>query len=298
MSGELDFLFNLLINGLLIGSVYSLICLSMVLIYKGSKVLNLAQGELLMLGGYLSYFFAVTFHLHFLLALFATMLTMSALGLLIERTILRPMIGENIIAVIMITLGLASVLNGVAGIFGGPDTRTLPQFFKGEAVVIGTFHLSRFYLATIGTTFLLVVLFFFFFKYSIYGIALRAAASDQLATMSMGISVKRIFGLCWAIAAFLSAFTGVMIGTINGINLGISMYGMLAFAPIILGGVDSIGGAILASFIIGIIESLSQGYLSSYVAGSIKEVTAFTIILVFMLFRPYGLFGTEEIERI
>lgn len=298
MSDELGFFVNLIINGLLVGSVYSLICLSMVLIYKGSKVLNLAQGELLMLAGYFSYLFVVTFHLHFLLAILLTMIVMSGIGLLIERITLRPMIGESFIAVIMITLGLASVLNGLAGIIWGPDTRALPQFFKGEGLVIGTFHLSSFYLATIGATLGLVILFFFFFKYSIYGIALRATASDQLATMSMGISVKRIFGLCWAIAAFLSAFTGVMIGTINGINLTISVYGMLAFAPIILGGVDSIGGAILASFIIGVIESLSQGYLSSYVAGSIKEVTAFTIILVFMLFRPYGLFGTEEIERI
>lgn len=298
MNIELEFFISLVINGLLVGSVYSLICLSMVLIYKGSKILNLAQGELIMLAAYLSYFFASRFRLHLLLALVATMLAMSVIGILIERIVLRPMIGKNIVSVIMITLGLASVLTGLVGLVGGTITRSLPTFFGGEGVVVGTFHLSSYYLATIGTTLVLVILFFFFFKYSIYGIGIRAAASDQLATMSMGISVRRIFALCWAIAAFLSAFTGVMIGTVSGINLAVSIYGMLAFAPIILGGIDSVGGAILASFIIGIIENLTQGYLSSYIPGSIKEVVAFTIILLFMLFRPYGLFGTEEIERI
>ncbi len=298
MNSELAFFTNLIINGLLVGSVYSLICLSMVLIYKGSKVLNLAQGELIMLAAYMSFFFASTCRFHLVVALVATMLVMSVIGILIERIILRPMIGESIVSVIMITLGLASVLRGLVGLLWGPITRNLPTFFKGDGVVLGSFLLSNYYMATIGATLLLVILFFFFFKYSIYGIAIRAAASDQLATMSMGISVKRIFGLCWAIACFLAAFTGVMIGTVSGINLGISIFGMLAFAPIILGGIDSVGGAILASFIIGIIENLSQGYLSSYLPGSIKEVAAFTIILIFMLFRPYGLFGMEEIERI
>jgi len=298
MSEDLNFFINLIINGLVVGSIYSLITLSMVLIYKGTKVLNLAQGELLMLGAYIGYLLMVTLELHFFLALILSMLIMGGLGLLVERIVLRPMIGENIIPVIMITLGLASVLSGLAGLFGGTDTLLLPKIFEGSGVVVGDFHLSSFYIATIGTAIGLVILFFFFFKYSIYGIALRATASDQLATMTMGISIKRMFGLCWAISAFLSAFIGVMIGTISGINLTISSYGMLAFAPIILGGVDSIGGAILASFIVGILESLSQGYLSSYVGGSVKEVTAFTIILIFMIFRPYGLFGTEEIERI
>lgn len=298
MNESLNFLLNLLINGLVVGSVYSMISLSMVLIYKGSKVLNLAQGELLMLGGYVGLLLMNTLHLHFLLALLVTMIVMGFMGLLIERTTLRPMIGESIIAVIMVTLALSSVLKGVAGLFWGSETYVFPKFFKGVGVTIGGIHFSGIYIATIGMSIGLVILFFLFFKYSIYGIALRATASDQKATLSMGISVKRMFGLCWAISASLSAVTGILLGTINGINLTISFYGLLALAPIILGGIDSVGGAILASFIVGVLQSLSQGYLSSYVGGSVKEITAFSIILIIMIFRPYGLFGTEEIERL
>lgn len=298
MSANLEFLLNLIINGLVVGSVYSLVSLSMVLIYKGSKVLNLAQGELLMLGGYIGLVLSATLRLPFFLALPLTMILMSILGLLIERVFLRPMIGESIIAVIMITLGLSSVLKGVAGLFWGTETYVFPKFLGGKGVLIGGIYFSGLYMVTIGMTLALVVLFFFFFKYSIYGIALRATASDQRATLSMGISVKSMFGLCWAISALLSAVIGILLGTINGINLTISFYGLLALAPIILGGMDSVGGAILASFIIGVLESLSQGYLSSYIGGSVKEISAFTIILIIMIFRPYGLFGTEEIERL
>jgi len=298
MNESISFLINLLINGIVVGSVYSLISLSMVLIYKGSKVLNLAQGELLMLGGFIGLALMTTFRLNFFVALFLSMIVMCVVGLIIERTFLRPMIGESFIAVIMITLGLSSVLKGLVGLIWGAEQYVFPKFFGEEGITIGGIHFSTIFVVTIGMSFALVILFFFFFKYSIYGIALRATASDQEATLSMGISVKRMFGLSWAISAMLSSVIGILLANINGINLTISMYGLLALAPIILGGIDSTGGAILASFIIGILESLAQGYLSSYVGGSLKEITAFSIILIIMIFKPYGFFGTEEIERL
>ncbi len=298
MNDNLYYLINLVINGIVVGSVYSIISLSMVLIYKGSKVLNLAQGELLMLGGYVSVFFVSFLHLNFVIGLLLTMIVMALLGLLIERTVLRPMIGEDHIAVIMVTLGLASVLKGIAGLLWGTNTYTLPKLFDGGGVMIGGISFSWTYVLIVGISIALLILFLFFFKYSIYGIALRATASDQIATMSMGISVKRMFALSWIISAALSAFVGVALTSMNGLNLTISSYALVALAPIILGGIDSIGGAILASFIVGILESLSQGYLSSYVGGSVKEITAFSVILIIMIIRPYGLFGTEEIERL
>ncbi len=298
MNDSLNYLINLIINGLVVGSVYSIISLSMVLIYKGSKVLNLAQGELLMLGGYVSLFFIAYLHLPFVIGLVLTMIAMGLMGLLIEKTVLRPMIGESHIAVIMVTLGLASVLKGIAGLLWGTNTYTLPKNFTAGGIMLGGISFSFTYLLIVGISLALLILFFFFFKYSIYGIALRATASDQTATMSMGISVKRMFALCWFISAALSAVVGVALTSMNGLNLTISSYALVALAPIILGGIDSIGGAILASFIVGVLESLSQGYLSSYVGGSVKEVTAFSVILIIMIFRPYGLFGTEEIERL
>lgn len=298
MNESIAFFVNLVINGLVVGSVYSLVSLSMVLIFKGSGVLNLAQGELLMMGAYIGLLLITVLHVPFILALILTMIIMAFMGLFIERTFLRPMIGENIISVIMITLALSYVFKGVAGFIWGSETYVFPPVFEGLGVTVAGISFSGIYMVTLALSVALVILFYFFFKYSIYGIALRATASDQQATLSMGISVKRMFGLCWAISAVLSGVIGILLGIISGLNLTIGFYGLLALAPIILGGIDSIGGAILASFIVGVIESLSQGYLASYVGGSVKEITAFTIILIIMIFRPYGLFGTHEIERL
>jgi branched-chain amino acid transport system permease protein len=298
MSDGARLLFDMTINGLVVGSVYALISLSMVLIYKGSKVLNLAQGELLMLGAYIGLVFVSALRLPFPVALIATMLVMAAMGLLIERTFLRPMIGESIISVIMITLALSYVLKGIAGAIWGSETYVFPKVLEGGAITIGGIYFSAMYVLTIGMTLGLVVIFFFFFKYSVYGIALRATASDQQASLSVGISVKRMFGLCWAIAAILSGVMGMLLGMVSGVNLTMGFYGFLALAPILLGGMDSIGGAILASFLVGVMETLAQGYLSGYVGGSVKDVSAFSIILVVMILRPYGLFGTPDVERL
>jgi len=298
MNDSLRLLLDLIINGLVVGSVYSLISLSMVLIYKGSKVLNLAQGELLMAGAYVGLVLMTVLHLPFVLALCLTTAVMAVIGLFVERTFLRPMIGESIISVIMITLALSYVFRGVAGLIWGSETYVFPRVLEDTNVTVGGIFFSGIYIVTIGLALGLVVLFFFFFKYSIYGIALRATASDQQATLSVGISVKRMFGLCWAISAMLSGVIGMLLGIVSGLNLTIGFYGLLALAPILLGGIDSIGGAILASFLVGVIENLAQGYLASTVGGSVKEVTAFSIIVIVMIFRPYGLFGTEEIERL
>lgn len=298
MNLGIDYFFNLIINGVVVGSIYSLIALPIVLIYKSSKVLNLAQGELVMIGGYFCLSIILYTHLNFLLALLVTMLIMAALGLLIERTVLRPMIGESFISVIMITLGLSSILRGVVGLTWGPQTYVYPRIFHGLGFSIGGIYFSGIYVMSLGLCLSLLILFFVFFRYSILGIAIRATASDQEATMTMGISVKRVFAITWALSAVISGIIGTLIGCMRGLNLTISEYGLLALAPVILGGLDSIGGAILASFIIGILESLAQGYLSSFVGGSVEDITAFLLILIVLIIRPYGLFGTEEIERV
>jgi branched-chain amino acid transport system permease protein len=298
MSDGLRLFLDLVINGLVVGSVYCLISLSMVLIYKGSKVLNLAQGELLMCGAYIGLAVMTVLKLPFIVALIVTIVAMALIGLFVERIFLRPMIGESIIAVIMITLALSYVFKGLTGVIWGSETYVFPSVLVGVNVTIGGIYFSGLYVLTIGLALALVIVFFFFFKYSIYGIALRATASDQLATLSLGISVKRMFGLSWAISAMLSGVIGMLLGIVSGVNLTIGFYGLLALAPILLGGMDSIGGAILASFIVGVVQNLAQGYLASYVGGSVKDITAFSIIVVVMIFRPYGLFGTEEIERL
>jgi branched-chain amino acid transport system permease protein len=298
MSEDLNFFISLLINGLVVGSIYSLISLPIVLIYKSSKVFNLAQGELVMVGGYLCLFVIQLTHLNLFLALFVTIIVMSVLGFIIERIVLRPMIGESFIAVIMITLGLASILRGLVSLLWGTEIYVYPKFLQEIEISIMGYHFSGIYLVSLGLCIALLILFFFFFKYSIFGIAIRATASDQVASMSMGISVKRVFGITWAISAAIAATVGTLIGCIRGLNLTISLYGLLALAPVILGGLDSIGGAILASFLVGIMESLAQGYLSSLIGGYVENITAFVIILIILITKPYGLFGVKEIERV
>jgi len=205
LSEGLNFFVNLVVNGLVAGSIYSLISLPIVLIFKSSKVFNLAQGELVMMGGYLCLFMMLSAHLSIFLALFVTLILMFLLGFAIERVILRPMIGECFISVIMITLGLASILRGLVSLLWGTDTYVYPTFLQEVEVSIVGYHLSGTYLVSLGLCIILLILFFFFFKYSIFGIAIRATASDQIASMSMGISVKKVFGFTWAISAMLAS---------------------------------------------------------------------------------------------
>lgn len=285
-----------MVNGLIVGGIYSLISLPIVLIFKSSKVFNLAQGELVMMGGYLYLFIMLSAHLGIFLTLFVTLILMSLLGFAIERVILRPMIGESFISVIMITLGLASILRGLVSLLWGTDTYVYPTFLQEVEVSIVGFRFSGTYLVSLGLCMILLILFFFFFKYSIFGIAIRATASDQIASMSMGISVKKVFGFTWAISAMLAGIGGILIGYMRGLNLTISLYGLFALAPVILGGLDSIGGAVLASFIIGILESLTLGYLSSLVGGLAENIISFLVILIVLIIRPYGLFGTEKLK--
>jgi branched-chain amino acid transport system permease protein len=287
-----------LISGIVVGSIYALIALGFVLIYKSTAVINFAQGELLMFGAYLCLALVVALKIPFWLAFVATLIAAALFGFLLERLFLRPMIGEPAISIIMLTIGLASLLKGIIHIIWGSETLVYPAIGPVEPLRFGAIVVSQVYLYSVFFAVLCLVLFNLFFRYSSSGIAMRAVANDQQAAQSMGISIKKIFAIAWAIAAVVAGVGGILIGNINGVNASLSSFGLKVFPAVILGGLDSIPGAILGGFIIGLLEALSGMYLDPIFEGGSKEVVPFIVLVVVLMIKPYGLFGTEEIEKI
>ncbi len=295
-----DYLLQLVISGLVIGSIYSAVALGFVIIYKATRVVNFAQGELLMVGAYVCYAFLVQIHVPFWAALCLTIGFSVLLALIIEHLILRPMIGEPIISIIMVTIGLSLVLRSIVSAVWGTDILVYePKLFPQETINVGGVPVSLEFVWCFILSILLLALFSAFFKFSKAGVAMRATAFNQQAAQSMGISVKFIFGLSWVISAVISGIGGVLIGNINGINTTLYHFGLKVFPATILGGLDSILGAALGGFIIGILENLSDGFFKAYFdLSGVKEVAPYVILVVILMIKPYGLFGTKEIERV
>ncbi len=295
----MEFLLQLVISGLVVGSIYSLVGLGFVIIYKSSSILNFAQGEFLMLGAYVCLAIFVTTKVPFAAAFALTLLFSALLGVLLERVLLRPMIGEPVISVIMLTLGLASVLRAVVQGIWGTDTRPYPEIFPTTPVRLGPLPVSQGYLYSVASVVLLLGLFSVFFKYSRAGIAMRATAFSQQVALSMGISVKRIFALAWSIAAVVSAVGGVLLGGIRGgVDGAFAFFGLKVIPVVILGGLDSVAGAIAGGLIMGILENLAGGYLDPLLGGGVKEVAPFIALVAILAVKPYGLFGKVKIERV
>ncbi|MEW6448201.1 MAG: branched-chain amino acid ABC transporter permease [Bacillota bacterium] len=291
-------LFQLLVTGLVVGSIYALVALGFVLIYKASDCINFAQGEFLLIGAYVSLALVATHEVPFLLAVGLTLFMAVLLGVLVERLILRPFIGEPVISVIMATIGLSSLMRGIVQIFWGTETRVFPPIFPQEPVTIGGAVVSQVYLWSLILAILLLVILSLFFKFTTTGIVMRAVADDQQAALSMGISVKKVFAITWAIAAVVAAVGGILLGNINGVNSSLAHLGLKVLPVAILGGLDSVPGAIIGGFIIGVLENLAGGYLDPVLGGGVKEVFPFVVLVVILLIRPYGLFGKEIIERV
>lgn len=288
-----------MINGLVVGSIYSLVALGFVIIFKATKVVNFAQGELVMVGAYVCFALTVQMHLPFLISFLMTLAFSILLGLTIERLALRPLIGEAGISVIMVTIALSSVLKSVVQIIWGTELRVYPQLLPADPIMIAGLPVTPVYIAAFVLSGLLFAVFSLFFKYSRMGIAMRATAFDQQAAQSMGIGIKNIFALSWCIAAVVSSVGGLILGNINGIDPQLGHLGLAVFPAVILGGLDSLAGAALGGLLIGIIENVCDGLaVDLFGLGGFKEVAAFVVLVVILMIRPYGLFGTEEIERV
>jgi branched-chain amino acid transport system permease protein len=294
----MDILPQIIVSGIAAGGVYGLIALGFVLIYKATSILNLATGQLMTVGAFFCLTMMSQVGMPFYGAFVATLVFAAALGFLIERIILRPLIGEPVISVIMVTIGLASILNGAVHVIWSPDYRSFPPIFPPEPLdlsfaIVPSGLLWGFVFAVICT-----VVFTVIFRFTRTGLAMRAVAGNQQAALSMGISVKRMFALSWGFAAVTAAVGGIIIGNISGISLYMGNIGLKVLSVIILGGLDSITGAIVGGLIIGVLENLAGVYLDQIFGGGVKEVVPFVILVVILMIRPYGIFGKELIERV
>ena len=295
---DFSILIQVIVAGLATGGIYGLIALGFVLIYKATSVLNLAMGEFMTLGAFICFTALTIIHVPFYIAFGITIVFAILLGIVIEPLVLRPMIGEPIISVIMVTIGLGAILRGLMYMIWDPTYRAFPQIFPPKPLKLGfavvpSGLLWGFIFAVITT-----LLFIFIFKFSRTGVAMRAAANDQQAALSMGVSVKRVFALSWSFGAIAAVIGGIVIGNISGINIYMGDVGLAVLSVIILGGLDSIGGAILGGFIVGILQNLAGLYIDPLVGGGAKDVAPFFIVLIILMIRPYGLFGKVIIERV
>jgi len=301
MSEDLGFFIALILNGVSIGLMYSLIALGFVLVYKSTDAINFAQGEFVMMAaliGAVVVAFNVSPIVGAIAAVVIVLAVMIGFGFALERVVLRPLLGRPIVAVIMATIGLASVLRGLTPIIFGGETRALPLPIPDDPVVIGPATLPPIQVLGAGVAILLFVGFNWFFKKSRMGVAMRAVADNQQVAQAMGINVERYFALAWAMAGIVSALGGIVWGSMLGVDVQLALVGLKVFPVVILGGLDSIGGALVGGLIIGIAESLAAGYLDPYVGGGTKDFAPYLLMILVLMFRPYGIFGKRQIERV
>lgn len=288
------FFFEISLAGLGTGGLYALTGLAFVMIYKATRVVNLAIGEMLMFGAYVFFAFTAGMALPVWLAIAGAVAAGGLLGAAVERTMIRPMLGESPIAVFMVTVGLGSILVGTVELIWTADPRLLPGFMPSDPVMIGEAFVSPkvFYGFLVASGLIAAVLAVFRFWRG--GVALRATASDQAAAYSMGINVPRVFSLSWTVAGMIGAVAGIVVGAIGGISSTMGIFGLSVLVVVIFGGLDSIAGALVGGLFIGLVEALAGAFLG----GEFKVLSTFVLLVLILMVRPYGLFGTREIERL
>lgn len=296
---EFERLLQYLVNGTMVGVLYGVVAMCFVLIYKSTQVVNFAQGEFLLLGAWVCWAMLVHLGLPFWLGFLVTLAFMMAFGVLLQVVVLRPMIGEPVISVIMLTIGLSIFFRAALDLIFGQNVRSFPQVFETRQVEILGMQMETAYLMSLFISLAVMIGFFFFFKYSRFGLAMRATAFDQQVAQSLGISVKHVFAMAWAISAMVSALAGVVVGIVNGVSPALSFIGIKVFPAAILGGLDSIVGAIVGGLTIGLLENLSQFVdRRTFQFGGMQDIVPFYVLVIILMIKPYGLFGTRKIERI
>jgi len=296
--GDWGFFALLLSNGILIGLMYSLIALGFVLVYKATDAINFAQGEFVMIAGWGVAAAMALYGAPLWLAVAAGLGGMIGFGFGLERVVLRPLIGRSIVAVIMATIGLAAVLRGLGPLLWGAETRALPLPIGDSPIVWGPLFIQPIQLVGAVVSLLFLAAFGWFFLKSRKGIAMRAVADNQQVAMAMGINVERYFGLAWAMAGIVSALGGIIWGSLLGVDVHLALVGLKVFPVVILGGLDSVPGAIVGGLIVGLVEAVAAGYVDPWVGGGTKDFAPYLLMIVALMVRPYGIFGKPTIERV
>ncbi len=285
---------SLTVYGLADGAILALAALGFVLIYKATRVINFAQGEFLLVGAYTFYAAFVLMGLPWILASVVGVFVAIALGIIVERFVLRPLIGESAISVIMVTIGLSAVLRAVVQMFFGTAVREQPALLpRGSISFLGAdVPMNRLLVIVIAAA--VLAIFTRFFSRSKHGIAMRAVADDQQAALTMGISVPRVFAMSWALAAVSALIAGVLLADISAVEQNIAAFGLIVFPVVILGGLDSVPGTIVGGLTIGLLKQ----YVSGYADPGLAEVIPYVVLVLILMVRPYGLFGETRIERV
>lgn len=294
-----ELLFQLTLNGLIVGALYGVVAMSFVLIYKASQVVNFAQGEFLLVGAWACWWLLTQFQMPFVVGFLMTLVFMTLFGLVLQVVVLRPLIGEPVISVIMVTIGLSiffqALMKWMFGVFAQP----FPAIFETERVNIMGLEVQSVYLLSLAISVVIMGGFGWFFTVSKHGLAMRATAFDQQVAQSLGISVRQVFAISWAISAVVSAVAGVVVGVVNGVSSALSFYGIKVFPAVILGGLDSVVGAVLGGLIVGVLENVAHFVDSEFLNwGNMFQIAPFYVLIVILMIKPYGLFGTKNIERV
>ena len=297
-----DFI-QLVFAGIALGCIYALIALGFSIIFKASTVINFAQGELLLVGAYVTSAGMFEWHLPFVVALLLAVVVTVLIGVVFERLVLRRMIGKPPFSILMITIGLDTLLlTGVIVKWGSNPRPPGTPFSLGAGTTIGGIHFGSGDVWTIITTVVCCVLLFLFFRYTRYGLAMRATALDQEAALAMGIDIRTITALAWAIACAIAVLGGLFLATRSvALEPTIGSAALLAFPAIILGGLDSIPGAVVGGIIIGLAQVLTAGYEShfaGFLGNGFHEIAPYILLLIVLLIRPYGIFGSRKVERV
>jgi len=295
---EWQFTLVLLTNGVMIGLMYALIALGFVLIYKATDAINFAQGEFVMFAGFLAAGAADIAGAPFWVSALLAVAGMVVLGFGLERVVLRPLIGRPVIAVVMATIGLANVLRGSATMVFGAGNRSIEMPIGDEPIDLGLVMLSPVQLVGAGVSIVFLAVFTWFFLKSRIGIAMRAVADSQQVAMAMGIDVRRYFALAWAMAGIVSALGGVVWGAMLSVDNQLALVGLKVFPVVILGGLDSVLGAVVGGLIVGVTENLAAGYFDPIVGGGTKDFAPYVLMIAALMIRPEGIFGRRRIERV
>jgi len=295
---NIQFMMELLVEGLLIGMLYALIALGFVLIYKASDAINFAQGELVMFSGFIVVGCIEMLKVNLFLAILIGLASMVVFGLVVERGMLRPLIGRPVVSIIMATIGLAYVLRGISPMVFGSPTHKMKLPIRDMPWEIGGVLVMPIYVVACLVSVILLGAFAYFFIKSRSGIAMRAVADDQATALAMGIDVRHFFALAWVMAGVVAVIGGVIWGSLIGVDTMLALVGLKVFPVVILGGLDSIPGVIIGGLIVGAVESIAAGYLDPIVGGGTKDFAPYVLMILVLMVRPYGLFGQEIIERV
>jgi branched-chain amino acid transport system permease protein len=295
----MTFFLQLVVTGFSLGMIYALISIGVVIIIKCTNAFNIAQGHFVLIGGYLGYTFLVSFHLPIWATLILAVIAAIIMGLLIERLTLRPLVGQPELAIIMMTIALSGVLEGLATLIWGGEYKTYHGVLPTVALKLKQISIPSESLIGLIVSIVVVAILMLFFRYTKMGLAMRATAEDLHVVQSVGIKATTVYKISWVIACIVGVIAGILLGGVSGVMIPLAEVGGKAFAVVLLGGVNSIGGAIVAGVLLGVLENVAAGYLDPLLPrGGLANVFPYIVMIIVLIFKPHGLFGLVRIERI